>query len=372
MMFRAIGLKDRFRSVSVSVSVRADHMMTAAVLIKQNQPLSILNNVLIPKPKKGQALVKIFFAGLCHSQLMEMDGKRGEDKYLPHLLGHEGVGKVVEIGEGVTKVQPDDEVILGWIKGVGLEGGASQYQTSDGLMINSGSVTTFSEYAIVSENRLTKKPTHTPSELAVLYGCAIPTGLGMVLNAVPENFTGTVGFLGLGGIGLSALLSAKLRGFEKVIAIDINPEKLQLAMELGATHVINPAHENTAHTVKNLTNKIGLDYCFESAGSIKTIELAFELTRRKGGRCIFASHPPIGEKVALDPFELICGKHIHGTWGGDSIPDQDIQKFDDLYKKGLLPLDKLINKKYALENINQAIDDLKNKKIARALVECLS
>jgi len=358
MMCLAIGLRGRFK------------MMTAAVLIKQNEPLSILNNVLIPKPNKGQVLVKMFFAGLCHSQLMEMDGKRGEDKYLPHMLGHEGVGKVIEIGEGVTKVQPDDEVVLGWIKGEGLEGGGCQYRTADGLTINSGSVTTFSEYVIVSENRLIIKPTHTPSELAVLYGCAVPTGLGMVLNAVPENFIGTIGFVGLGGIGLSALLSSKLRCFEKVIAIDVNPEKLQLALELGATDVINPLSEDANQIIRNITNGLGLDYCFESAGSVKTIELAFELTRRGGGRCIFASHPKAGDKISLDPFELICGKHINGTWGGNSIPDQDIKKFDGYYKKGLLPLDKLISKQYVLENINHAIHDLKNKKIARALIQC--
>ncbi|MDP1574212.1 MAG: zinc-binding dehydrogenase [Coxiellaceae bacterium] len=344
--------------------------MTAAVLTEHGKPLSLFDNILIPKPNKGQVLVKMTFAGLCHSQLMEIDGKRGEDKYLPHLLGHEGVGTVVEIGEGVTKVKPSDEVILGWIKGKGLEGGGSQYKTTDGLMINSGSVTTFSEYSLVSENRLTLKPENTPSELAVLYGCAVPTGLGMVLNAVPENFTGNVGFVGLGGIGLSALLSAKLRTFNKVIAIDVNPEKLALAKELGATDVINPLETNTHETIKALTNNMGLDYCFESAGSVKTIELAFELTRRSGGQCIFASHPPASEKIALDPFELICGKHISGTWGGQSIPDNDIKKFDDYYKKGLLPLDKLISKQYALENINEAIIDLKNKKIVRALIQC--
>src|SRR3990167_3445465 len=346
------------------------NMMRAAVLLKQSGPLTILNNVIIPKPKKGQALVKIAFSGLCHSQLMEIDGKRGEDKYLPHLLGHEGAGEIVEIGECVTKVAPGDDVILGWIKGVGLEGGPSEYQTTDGMIINSGSVTTFSEYALVSENRLTKKPKNTPLELAVLYGCAIPTGLGMTLNAVPKNFVGTVGFIGLGGIGLSALLSTKLRRFEKVVAIDVNPEKLQLAVELGATHVTNPLNKDTLQTIKKLTDNHGVDFCFESAGSAKTIELAFEVTRRFGGKCIFASHPAAHERISLDPFELICGKKIEGTWGGDSIPDQDIKKFDEYYQKKLLPLEKLISKKYALDNINQAIDDLKNKRIARALVEC--
>lgn len=344
-------------------------MMTAAVLTEHGKPLSIFENVLIPKPKHGQVLVKILYAGLCHSQLMEIDGKRGEDKYIPHMLGHEGIADVIEIGEGITKVKPGDRVVLGWIKGSGLENTGTQYQTSDGSMtINAGHVTTFSEYAIVSENRVTKKPLCTPDALSVLYGCAIPTGLGMVLNAIPENENAIVAFIGLGGIGLSALLSAKIRTFEKVIAIDTNPEKLALALELGASEVINPQVDNVIQRIKEITSNVGVDYCFESAGSAKTIELGFEIIRR-GGKCIFASHPAAHEKISLDPFELICGKKIEGTWGGASIPDQDMEKFDGYFKQGLLPLEKLISKQYELKKINDAIADLKNRKIARALIK---
>ncbi|OGT25644.1 MAG: acetoin dehydrogenase [Gammaproteobacteria bacterium RIFCSPLOWO2_02_FULL_42_14] len=343
--------------------------MTAAILMEHNKPLMILNNIVTPKLKKGQALVKMNYAGLCHSQLMEISGLRGEDKYLPHLLGHEGVGVVVDVGEQVAKIKIGDEVILGWIKGFGLEGGATQYQTTDGLRVNAGSVTTFSDYTVVSENRVVKKPRHTPSELSVLYGCAIPTGLGMVLNTVPENFSGTVAFLGLGGIGLSALLSAKLRNFKKIIAIDVNSEKLALAKMLGATHCVNSKIENVIECVRMLTDG-GVDYCFESAGLAKTIELGFNVVRRNGGKCIFASHPAHHEKISLDPFELICGKKIEGTWGGESVPDSDVKKFDKFYQKKLLPLEKLISKKYSLENINHAVDDLKNKEIVRALIKC--
>ena len=349
--------------------MRLNMMMTAAVLIENNKPLYITHNIVLPPLKIGQVLVKIFYAGLCHSQLMEIDGKRGEDKYLPHLLGHEGVGQVIEIGPGVTKVKPNDEVVLGWIKGEGLEGGGCQYKTTDGLLINAGPVATFSEYAIISENRLVKKPKNTPSELAVLYGCAVPTGLGMVLNSIPENFKCTVAFIGLGGIGLSALLSSKLRCFEKIIAIDTNEEKLQLAQELGATHVVNPLKKDIIQAVKKITENQGVDYCFESAGRAKTIEHAFEITRRFGGKCIFASHPPMNERITLDPFELICGKQIYGTWGGESSPDCDVPQFDYYYLKKLLPLEKLISQKYSLGNINNAIDDLRNKKIVRAIIQ---
>lgn len=342
--------------------------MMAAVLTEHGQPLSIFENVLIPKPKHGQVLVKILYAGLCHSQLMEIDGKRGEDKYIPHMLGHEGVADVVEIGEGVTKAQPGDRVVLGWIKGSGLENTGTQYQTSDqSIVINAGHVTTFSEYAIVSENRIIKKPPNTPDDLSVLYGCAIPTGLGMVLNTIPENESCAVAFIGLGGIGLSALLSAKIRNFKTVIAIDTNPEKLILATELGATHIVNPLIDDVRESVRKISGSV--DYCFESAGSVKTIELAFEITRRFGGKCVFASHPPAHEKITLDPFELICGKQICGTWGGESMPDRDIDKFDQYYLKKLLPLEKLISKKYRLKDINQAVNDLRDKKIARALIQ---
>lgn len=346
-------------------------LMSAAILVENNKPLSLFRNIIVPKPKRGQVLVRLEYAGLCHSQLMEIAGKRGEDKYLPHMLGHEGIGTVIEIGEGVTKVKSNDEVILGWIKGEGLECASSQYQSTCGMTINAGAVTTFSEYTLVSENRLVKKPLHTPSELAVLYGCAVPTGLGMVLNKILPEENPTVVFLGLGGIGLSALLATKMRNFKTVIAIDVNPDKLRLALDLGAMHVINPLHENVVDTVAQLTNGVGVDYAFESAGLARTIELAFTLIRR-GGRCYFASHPAVDEKISLDPFELICGKKIEGSWGGDTVPDRDIPHFDKYFQNGLLPLDKLISKTYSLSTINEAIDDLRNKKIARALVQCIT
>ncbi|EKD72094.1 MAG: alcohol dehydrogenase [uncultured bacterium] len=155
----------------------------AAVLVQPIGSLEIMDDVMVPLPKRGQVLVRIQYAGLCHSQLMEIQGMRGENKYLPHMLGHEGVGKVIQVGQDVSKVKKDDQVILGWIKGKGLEGNGCQYQTSRKMLIKSGSLTTFSEYVIVSENRLVLKPPHTPQAQSVLYGCAIPTGLGKVFNS---------------------------------------------------------------------------------------------------------------------------------------------------------------------------------------------
>lgn len=343
---------------------------SAAVLVNTNAPLEMINNIVMPTPGKGQVLVKLGYAGLCHSQLMEIGGARGEDKYLPHMLGHEGVGQVISLGDGVSKVAEGDEVVLSWIKGEGLDAGGCQYQTTDGLVINSGAVTAFSEYAIVSENRLLPKPPETPAHLAVLYGCALPTGFGMVVNNLPEKAKGTIAFFGLGGIGMSALLAARLYDFERVIAIDVNPDKLELARTFGATHVLNARDSNFADEVYQLTDGAGVDYCFESAGRAETIEKAYALVRKQGGLCIFASHPPHGDKISLDPFDLICGKNIRGTWGGEVKPDQDIKTFSALYADGTLPLEALVSKSYRLDEINLAVEDLKNRNIVRALIDC--
>lgn len=340
----------------------------AAVLTHVNQPLKVIEDIQVPRPGFGQVIVKMTFAGLCHSQLMEVQGLRGEDKYLPHMLGHEGAGEVVEIGEGVTKVKPGDSVVVGWIKGQGVDAKGCHYKTKQGTLINAGPIATFSEYAVISENRIMQKPLATPLNLSSLYGCAVPTGLGMVINNLPENANGTIAFIGLGGVGISAFLSVNLYSFSQVIAIDVNEDKLKLAQELGATHIINAGEVNPVEKVMQLTNGLGVDYSFESAGRVETIEQAFAMVRKNGGKCVFASHPAAGHKISLDPFDLICGKKIEGTWGGGSKPDIDIIKFDEFYQKGLLPLEHLLSKQYSLDEINLAIDDLKNKRVVRASI----
>lgn len=318
--------------------------------------------------RKGQVLVKLAFSGVCHSQLMEARGKRGEDKWLPHLLGHEGTGIVIDVGDGVTKVQPDDKVILGWIKGEGINAEPAAY-TCDGEKINSGNVTTFNEYAVVSENRLVKLPEGIPMDVGVLFGCAIPTGAGIVMNEIKPLQDSTIAIFGLGGIGLSALMASNLYNCKAIIAIDIEDAKLNLAKEFGATHTINSAKEDVYAAILALTNGIGVDYSVECSGVAKVIETAFKCVKNNGGLCIFASHPQNGDKISLDPYDLICGKQIKGSWGGSSNPDIDIPKLGKLYLDGKLPLEKLLDKRYTLENINDALDDLEARKVARPLIE---
>ncbi|NLQ05629.1 zinc-binding dehydrogenase [Cylindrospermopsis raciborskii MVCC19] len=339
--------------------------MKAAVLQRINSPLEIryLNfSCLLP----GQVLVKVHYSGVCRSQLMEVKGGRGSDPWLPHLLGHEGSGEVVSIGEGVTKVKPGDAVILSWIKGSGLEAPGAIYHCGD-QRINSGRVTTFSNYTIVSENRLTIKPTQLPMDLAVLFGCALPTGAGMILNQVKPDSDATIAILGLGGVGLSALMAIKGFSCNRIIAIDISSEKLDLAKDLGATHTLQVGQHSIYEEVMALTGH-GVDICVESAGSVETIELGFSLIRKGGGRLWFASHPPEGQMIRLAPHDLISGKNIFGTWGGSSFPDRDVPIMTELFRKGQVPLERLLTKRYALEQVNEALTDLEAGRVFRPLL----
>lgn len=341
--------------------------MKAAVLFETGKPLKIINNIAIPALLTGQVLVRVLYSGVCHSQLMEVKGHRGEDKYLPHLLGHEGVGIVEAIGAGVSKVKPGDKVVIGWIKGEGLDAPGGKYQCDD-YLINSGSATTLAEQTIVAENRVVKLPADFPEKLAVLLGCALPTGLGLVFNELKPDTGKTIAIFGLGGIGMSALLAANTFAPTQLIAVDVSAEKLTLATQLGATHTINAAQQDPVAAILQLTGGHGVDYSLEAGGTTSTIEQAFASVRDGGGQCVFASHPKNDLKIQLEPHAFHRGKSIRGSWGGGAKPDKDIPLFADMYKSGQLKLDVLLSKEYQLEQINEALADLDNRKIVRALI----
>jgi len=341
--------------------------MKAAVLYEIGKPLEIIQNLQVPPLKKGQVHVAVEYSGVCHSQLMEITGGRGEDKYLPHMLGHEGFGKVLAVGDGVTKVSPGDEVIIGWIKGEGLDAPGGLYE-HNGHIINSGSATTLADETIVAENRVVKLPTGFPPNLAALLGCALPTGLGLVFNEINPTEGSSIAVFGLGGIGLSALVAAKLSSPKHLIAIDVEESKLAIARELGATHTINSNESDPLEIIKSITGT-GVDYSLEAAGSVHVIEQAFESVKENGGLCVFASHPRSEERIKLDPFSFHKGKQIKGSWGGSSFPDRDIPKFANLYTEGKIDLSSFISKEYFLDEINIALDDLQARKLVRALIK---
>ncbi len=340
--------------------------MTAAVLEGSNKPLRILD-LDVPKLCRGQVLVKVLFSAICRSQIMEIRGSRGTDKWLPHLLGHEAAGIVLNIGPGVTKVQPDEEVILTWIKSSGIDCSGPQFMES-GRKINAGPITTFSNYSIVAENRIIKKPPIIDAEIATLFGCALVTGPGMVLNELEIEKDQSVVVLGLGGVGMGALTACIAAGISKVIAIDKDVSKCELARSFGAMSINTSHNEQWKRDIFQLTDG-GADFCIEAGGTTRTIELGFSLLKPGSGTLLFASHPPAGEYIKLDPHELISGKQIKGSWGGGVEPDRDIPLFCRLFQSSNIPLRKLLTNTYDLSEINQAVHDFEAGEIFRPILK---
>lgn len=339
----------------------------AAVLTELNRPLQLCK-VSIPALKPGQVLVEVAYSGVCHSQLLEVRGKRGPDRFLPHTLGHEGSGIVAEVGPGVTKVKPGDRVVLSWIKGSGAEAGGTMYQGPEGP-INSGAISTFMRHTVTCESRVTPIPDTMPLREAALLGCAIPTGAGIVLNTAEVRPGSSVAIFGLGGIGLSAVLASSLMNAAVIIAVDLFDHKLEQARRVGATHLINARRQDPLVTILEITGRQGVDYAIEAAGQRTTMETAFQAVRDGGGLCVLAGNLPQGELIALNPFDLIKGKRIVGTWGGESQPDRDIPLYANLYLSGRLKLEPLITQSNRLEEINRTLDDLESGKVGRALID---
>ncbi|MFA5117955.1 MAG: zinc-binding dehydrogenase [Candidatus Omnitrophota bacterium] len=340
---------------------------TAAVLTQINKPLHI-EKLTVPALKPGQVLVNIAYSGICHSQLNEIHGLKGEDKFLPHTLGHEGSGIVEAVGEGVTKVKPYDRVILTWIKGAGLDAASTAYKTIDAKLVNSGAISTFLTKAVISENRLVKIPDALALDQAALLGCAIPTGAGIVINTAQVTRGSSVVIFGMGGIGLSALVASVLNAASVIIAVDISDERLQLARSLGATHSINAQKEDVLTGVKSVLTQ-GADFAFECAGKKGSMESAFRSVRDKGGLCVIAGNLSQGQTIQLDPFDFIRGKRLIGTWGGETQPDRDIPRYAHAILSGKLNVKQLICRIYELQDINEALAFMEHTATGRVLVK---
>lgn len=338
----------------------------AAVLHELNQPLR-LSELAIPPLRPGQVLVDVAYSGVCQSQLNEIRGRKGPDRFLPHTLGHEGSGTVVGIGDGVTKVRPGVQVVLSWIKGSGADVPGTVYQGADGP-VNSGAISTFMRRTVISENRVTPLPAGMPLREAALLGCAIPTGAGIVFNSLRVEPGESLAIFGGGGVGLSALIAAASAGAAPLIVVDIVPEKLLKARSLGATHTVDARTTDPVAAVRDLTGGRGAHYAIEASGNPAAMEAAFEAVRAGGGLCVIAGNAEHGRTIRLNPFSLISGKRIAGSWGGESRPDEDIPRYAALFGAGRLPLNELITAEYALADINRAFDDLEGGRVARALV----
>jgi S-(hydroxymethyl)glutathione dehydrogenase/alcohol dehydrogenase len=338
----------------------------AALLVATGKPL-VLAEIEIPALKPGQVLVEIAFSGACGTQVMEWRGDKGEDKWVPHCLGHEGTGTVLETGNAVTKVKAGDKVVLSWIKGNGIEAGGAVYEW-EGKKVNAGGVTTFQRHAVVSENRLTLVPHGLSMEVAVLLGCAAPTGMGAVYNVLKVQPGDSVAVFGTGGIGLNALMAAALAGAMPVIGIDPNPTRRALAKMYGATHVIDPTAADVLAEIKKIVPQ-GLDLAVESSGMPAVMDQAVNATRQQGGRAVVIGNAKHGAMLSLNPGVFNQGKSLLGTWGGDSFPDRDYGRFGRLLNSGRFPVRDLLSKPYSLAEADQALQDLAAGKVGRPLID---
>ena len=339
---------------------------TAAVLVETGKPL-ILAELDIPALMPGQVLMEIAFSGVCHTQVLECRGYRGEDQHLPHCLGHEGSGTVYEVGPGVTKVKQDDEVILSWIKGSGSDVAGTVYPWGS-RSVNAGGITTFSRYSVVSENRLTVLPKDIGMREAVMLGCAVPTGVGAVLNTAQPRPGQSMAVFGTGGVGLCVVAGAALAGCTPVIAVDIRQDKLDLARRMGATYCVNATGADPVEEVGRICPG-GVDFAIEATGRPEAMLQALRSVRGQGGSAVVVGNARHGERVELDPRELNMGKRLLGTWGGDSWPDRDYPRYCRLLSSGELNLEPMISKTYSLSHINDAVDDLEAGRAVRPLVD---
>jgi len=339
---------------------------TAAVLVETGKPL-VLADLEIPKLKPGQAVVEICYSGVCHTQLLECRGHRGEDKFLPHLLGHEAGGIVADIGPGVTKVKPGDQVILSWIKGCGANVPGTVYKWND-RNVNAGAVTTFSRHSVVSENRLTLAADGISLQQAALLGCAVPTGAGAVFNTANPKPGQSIAIFGAGGIGLCAVNAAAIAGCVPIIAVDILDAKLKLAEQMGATVLINSSNKNAVQEINRICPG-GVDFAVEATGDTGVMVQAMQSVRNQGGAAVVIGNAKFSQMLTIDPREFNNGKQLRGTWGGDTQPDTDFPRYAKLITAGKLNLAPLISKSYLLSDINQAIDDLEAGKAARPIID---
>ena len=340
--------------------------MKAAILVEQNKPL-VVAKVDIPKELKyGQVLVKILYSTICGAQINEYLGTKGPDKFLPHLLGHEGSGIVDQCGPGITTVKKGDRVVLHWRKGDGIQSETPKYQWN-GKHINAGWVTTFNEYAIISENRVTTIPDDSDLKTAPLYGCAITTAFGILQNEAHIKSGESMVIFGVGGVGSALIVASKLISVYPIVAIDIHDSKLQKAKHFGATYLINSKKDDVSKKIRKMFPN-GVDVAVETTGLNSVKELAYELTAPQG-KTVFVGVTKAGEKVSIDSTPLHFGKSLVTSYGGSSNPSKDIPRLIQLQQIGKINLDGMITQEYPLEKINEAFEHVMSGKGLRCLIK---
>jgi alcohol dehydrogenase len=360
----------------------------------ESQPLALENLELDP-PGRDEVLVRVAAAGLCHSDLSVINGSRARP--LPMALGHEAAGVVEEVGPsdglpGGSDLAPGDHVVFVFVPSCGhcepcstgrpalcepgaaantsgtLLSGEIRLHRPDGTPVNHHlGVSAFADHAVVSRRSLVKVDPELPLDEAALFGCAVLTGVGAVFNTGQVPAGSSVAVVGLGGVGLSAVLGAIAAGARQVVAVDLAQDKLDLALSLGATHTVNAADPEAAKQARTLTGG-GVEYALELAGSTRALELAFDITRR-GGTTITAGLPDPTATLPLTPLTLVAEERtLKGSYIGTAVPSRDIPRYIELYQRGRLPVNRLLSGTSPLADINQGFDLLNAGKVVRQVL----
>jgi alcohol dehydrogenase len=354
----------------------------------ESRPLVVEELVLEP-PGAGEVLIEIKAAGLCHSDLSVINGDR--PRPTPMVLGHEAAGIVRELGPGVTDLAPGDHVALVFVPSCGrclpcMEGrpalcepgatanaagnllsGTRKLRRADGPVHHHMGVSAFAELAVVSRNSCVRIDPELPLEEAALFGCAVLTGVGAVVNTARVVPGQTVAVIGLGGVGLNAVLGAQLAGARRIIALDLVEDKLALARELGATDTFDAGDADCAQTVRDATAG-GVDVALEMAGSVKAMELAWQVTRR-GGTTVTAGLPHPDHRFPLPQVALVGEERtVRGSYIGSCVPIRDVPRYVELYRQGRLPVDRLLSERVRMDELNEAFDRLASGRTIRQVL----
>jgi aryl-alcohol dehydrogenase len=347
----------------------------AAVAREKSQPFTI-EELELDTPRSDEVLVRIIATGLCHTDLSV------RDQYfplpLPAVLGHEGAGVVERVGDRVTKVKPGDRVVLSYLScgncvncnssapaycqqflsynlsGARLDSSPTLRKNGEVIHSNFFGQSSLATHAIAAERNIVKVSGDAPLEILGPLGCGIQTGAGAVLNTLHPKTGSSIAIFGTGSVGLSAIMAAVVVGCTAIIAVDINPARLKLAKELGATHTINPNETNPVEAIQEITG-IGVNYSLETTGLPQVFRQAADSLALLGV-CGLLGLAPLGTEVSFDMNNILFGRTIRGIIEGDSIPDLFIPKLIQLYLQGRFPFDRLISF-YNLEQINQAAAD---------------
>jgi S-(hydroxymethyl)glutathione dehydrogenase/alcohol dehydrogenase len=343
---------------------------TIAAILQNSNTNLLIDEIQLPKELlAGQVLVEVITSGLCGAQINEIEAVKGPDKFLPHLLGHEGFARVIQVGPGVTTVKLGDQVVMHWRPGTGIQSDPPIYKWQ-GKQLNAGWVTTLNKHAVVSENRVTKIPSSNyDKNLIPLLGCALTTSLGVLEKDAEIGFRDSLMIFGAGGVGLLLIKLAKLIGVNDITVVDIHPEKLVKAGELGASNTIAFQDKNeTLATLQALYGKSLPSVAIDTTGHTDAIEICYEVSS-SDARVILVGVPKAGNNASIYTLPLHFGKLLKGSEGGQSKPDKDIPFLLQLISDGHLNFEDYPTHNFPLSSVNQAISQLKSGTIGRMIID---